>query len=49
MPDDIRDVPASGSDESKPRKPNPPAPARPLKEVGPESEVRGGPDAPKDD
>ena len=53
-PDDLRiDVPSTegaGSDAKGPGRPGPsPAqPVKPLREVGPESEVRGGPEAPED-
>ena len=38
-PDDIKTEPPSP----------PPPPRKPLREIGPESEVRGGPEAPEDD
>jgi hypothetical protein len=45
-PDDIRDIP-NASDSEGPLPPGKPVP--PMREIGPESEVRGGPEAPEDD
>jgi hypothetical protein len=46
-PDDIREFPEGSATERKPPAalPRPPKPG--LKPVGPESEVRGGPEAPE--
>jgi hypothetical protein len=49
MPDDIKtdQPPASGSEKPDAKQPAvTDAPKRPLREVGPESEVRGGAEAP---
>ena len=47
-PDDLPiDVPSTSS-TGQPGGKGPAQPAKPLREIGPESEVRGGPEAPDD-